>query len=141
MFAERASRGQLTKQIVRESGAMHFDPERVRRNVREATTEDLLDRATVYRAGMEPEALEIIDAELRKRGLTAGQIADHAQERRAETRPLPDGTVVRCSFCYRPAVAEGWGWHRLWGLVPIFPRFYYYCSEHRPDVAAENEVT
>ena len=34
---------------------------------------------------------------------------------------LPDGTAVRCSFCHRPAVAEGWGWHRLWGVLPLFP--------------------
>jgi hypothetical protein len=49
---------------------------------------------------------------------------------------LPDGTAVGCSFCHRPAVAEGWGWHRLWGLLPVFPRYYYYCSEHRPDVSS-----
>jgi hypothetical protein len=30
---------------------MQFDPERVLVNVRNATTEDLLDRVTVYRAG------------------------------------------------------------------------------------------
>ena len=40
-----------------------FNPERVWQNAREASTEDLLDRVTVYRAGMEPEALEIIEEE------------------------------------------------------------------------------
>ena len=34
---------------------MRFDVERVRQNVQQATTEDLLDRLTVYREGMEPE--------------------------------------------------------------------------------------
>jgi hypothetical protein len=113
---------------------MLFNLERVKENVRKATTEDLLDRITVYRAGMEESALEVIEAELRARDISANAIATHAERRRQETMLLPDGTAVRCSFCDRPAVAEGWGWHRLWGLLPIFPRFYYYCSEHRPDV-------
>jgi hypothetical protein len=119
---------------------MQFEPERVRSNVEKAATEDLLDRATVYRAGMEPAALEIIDAELRFRGVTPGEIADHAARRERETLQLPDGTVAMCSFCYRPAVAEGWGWHwihlMIWGqrrpIIPVFPRFYRYCREHMP---------
>ena len=39
---------------------MELDLERVRANAQQASTEDLLDRATVFRDGMEPEALEII---------------------------------------------------------------------------------
>jgi hypothetical protein len=112
---------------------MLFDLERVKANVRGATTEDLLDRATVYRAGMEESALEVIEAELRARKVSRDEIEAHGERRRQETTFLPDGTAVRCSFCHRPAVAEGWGWHRLWGLLPVFPCFYYYCSEHRPD--------
>jgi hypothetical protein len=113
---------------------MLFDLERVRAIVRKATTEDLLDRVTVYRAGMEESALRVIEQELRARNISADEIEAHAEQRRQETTFLPDGTAVRCSFCHRPAVAEGWGWHRLWGLVPLFPRFYYYCAEHQPDV-------
>ena len=120
---------------------MLFNLDRVRRNVREATTEDLLDRATVYRAGMEPDALPVIEAELRERGVTAEEITDHERQRRAETSALPDGTVRHCSFCHRPAVAEGHGWHRLWGLLPVFPRFYYYCSAHRPDMQGKRKIT
>jgi hypothetical protein len=112
---------------------MLFDIERVKQNARRATTEDLLDRVTVYRPGMEAQALEVIEAELRERGVSAQQIDDHERQRRQETRPLPDGTVAKCSFCSRPAVAEGWGWHRMWGILPLFPRFYQYCSVHRPD--------
>jgi hypothetical protein len=111
---------------------MRFDPDRVRQNVRQASTEDLLDRVTVYREGMEPEALEIIEAELEARGLGAEQIQAHAGRRRREVIPLPDGTAARCSFCDRPACDQGWGWHRLWGLLPVFPRYYYYCDEHHP---------
>ncbi len=113
---------------------MLFDLERVKANVRKATTEDLLDRVTVYREGMEESALAVIEQELRARHISADEIEAHAERRRRETSFLPDGTAVRCSFCHRPAVAEGWGWHRLWGLLPLFPRFYHYCSEHRPDV-------
>ena len=114
-----------------------FDPERVRSNVRQAEDEDLLDRVTVYRSGMEPEALEIIEAELRARGIRGEQIEAHAQERAPEIIPLPDGTVRPCSFCHRPAVDHGWGWHRLWGVLPVFPRYYFYCEEHRPAGAGE----
>lgn len=112
---------------------MLFDLERVKANVRQAATEDLLDRVTVYRAGMEEAALEVIEAELRRRNVRLDEIEAHAEQRSRETNLWPDGTAVCCSFCHRPAVAEGWGWHRWWGLVPLFPRFYYYCSEHRPE--------
>ena len=111
---------------------MQLDLKRVRINAKAATTEDLLDRVTVYRAGMEPRALQIIEEELEARSVTTAQIQQHEQTRRKETILLPDGTAVRCTFCHRPAVAEGWGWHRLWGMIPIFPRFYHYCAEHMP---------
>lgn len=113
---------------------LEFNPERVRDNVRQATTEDLLDRVTVYRSGMEPEALDIIEAELRARGVGPNHIENHAADRLQTAIPLDDGTVVVCSFCDRPAVKQGWGWHRLWGHVPVFPRFFSYCEEHRPGV-------
>jgi hypothetical protein len=111
---------------------IRFDPERVQANVRSAATEDLLDRATVYRSGMEPEALEIIEDELEARGVGPDEVAAHAARREREVAFLPDGTARRCSFCHQPAVAEGWGWHRMWGLLPVFPRFFYYCETHRP---------
>lgn len=50
---------------------MDWDADRVRANARQAPTEDLLERVTVYRSGMEPEAVEIIEAELRRRGICA----------------------------------------------------------------------
>jgi hypothetical protein len=120
---------------------MQFDAQRVRENVRQATTEDLLDRITVYRAGMEPEAVEIIETELARRGVDADAIEAHACQRGFESIMLPDGTAQSCSLCHRPAVAQGWGWHWLspmiWGkrrpLFPIFPRWYYWCLEHKPD--------
>ena len=108
-----------------------FNAERVRANVREATTEDLLDRATVYRDGMESEALDIIEAELSRRGVTRQDLeARAARYRRQSTLPQGEGARPRCSFCDRPAVRRGWGWHRLWGVLPLFPRPLAYCAEH-----------
>lgn len=111
---------------------MQFDLERVRRNVRQASTEDLLDRVTVYRVGMEPAALAVIEQELDQRGLTLEQIAEHEQRRREQIILRPDGSVQPCSRCSRPAVTAGWGWHRVWGRVPLFPRWFAYCDEHDP---------
>src|SRR5262245_45583073 len=113
---------------------MQVDPARVLANVREATTEDLLDRVTVYRAGMEPEAVTMIEAELEDRGVGREEIEAHRQRSAEKVIFLPDGIAAKCSVrrCYRPAVAEGWGMHRLWGLLPVFPRRFYYCEEHRP---------
>jgi hypothetical protein len=119
------------------SALMEFDRKRVTENVQQATTVDLLDRITVYRAGMEPEAVEIITAELSERGVDELAIAAHAQRRSREIIPLDDGTVAKCSYCYQPAVAEGWGWHRfrLFGrgpeLFPLYPRYFFYCTEHQ----------
>lgn len=123
---------------------MKYDREKVRENARKAETEDLLDRVTVYRAGMEPDALYVIEEELRGRGVTAADIDAHA--RRREEAGLCDdrGIPARCSFCDRPAVARGWGWHRyqgrwlpqsLRGRLPLFPRPFWYCAIHRPGAA------
>jgi len=119
---------------------MQFDLERVRENVRQATTEDLLDRLTVYRAGMEPEALVLIEAELLRREIDADAIEAHACQRAHEAIVMPDGTARGCMFCHRPAVAEGWGWHWVSlmmggerrSLFPVFPRYFYWCSQHQP---------
>jgi hypothetical protein len=117
---------------------MEFDPVRVRENARKATTEDLLDRVTVYRSGMEPAAVEIIEGELQDRGIYRDRIRKHADERREKVLLHPDGIAIKCSNCYRPAIAARWGWHWLsimaWGkrrpLLPLFPRYYHYCELH-----------
>jgi hypothetical protein len=128
-----------------------FNAERVRANVREATTEDLLDRATVSSDGMEPEALDIIEAELSRRGVTRQDLEAHADRyRRENTLPPGEGPPPRCSFCDRPAVAQRWGWHRLQGrglagvltsLLPLYrPRFLSYCAAHRPAPPGEGRA-
>ena len=108
-----------------------FNLDRVQANVRKAGLEDLLDRATVYRNGMEPAALELIDAELRARGIDTAEIAAH-RERRAATIYGADGLAVKCGKCFRPAVARRWGWHCLWGVLPVFRRRLAFCDEHKP---------
>jgi hypothetical protein len=111
---------------------MLFDVERVRANARQATTEDLLDRATAYAEGMEPEALDIIETELRRRGVTWADQKAHAERYQQQSRLPGGGLAPLCRRCARPAVVRAWGWHRLWGRVPVFPRPYYYCETHAP---------
>lgn len=110
---------------------MKLNLERVRHNVAQATTEDLLDRATVYRADMEPEALEVIEEELLRRGVQAAKWAEHADRQRQAIVRGEDGPV-RCCRCSRPAVRQGWTWYRFLGVLPLFRRQVGWCAEHKP---------
>lgn len=114
---------------------MELDLHKVVAFVRRAETEELLDRVTVYREGMEPAALDLMENELARRGLTPEAIAAHDRARRETAILLDDGTALRCSFCERPAVVRAWAWHRLWGRVPVFPRRFSYCSNCEGRVA------
>ena len=107
-----------------------FDLKAVAKYIRKAETEDLLDRVTIYREGMEPAALDLMEGELDRRGVTREEIAEHDAFRRATAILLDDGTALRCSFCDRPAVVRAWGWHRLFGRLPIFPRRFAWCAVH-----------
>jgi len=111
---------------------LDFDFERVLANVRRSATDDLLSRITVFREGMEPQALQLIENELAGRGIGSEEIAAFEEKLRREMIVGADGLPVRCSFCHLPAVAQGWDWHRLWGRIPVFQRYFYYCEEHRP---------
>jgi hypothetical protein len=111
---------------------MRIDLERIRENIRQATTEDLLDRATIYREGMEAEALDIIERELQQRGVSWDARSEHERKRREETLFDSQGLPMKCYRCRRPAVVETRGWHRLWGVLPLFPRRFAWCAEHRP---------
>jgi hypothetical protein len=111
---------------------LDFNVERVLENVRRSSTPDLLSRITVFREGMEPKAIQLIEIELADRGVTPEEIEAHEEKLRQEMIVAPDGMPVRCDLCHQPAVAEGWSWHRLWGRFPVFPRYFYYCAEHRP---------
>lgn len=109
---------------------MQFHPDKVLANARRAATEDLLDRVTVFRDGMEPEALEVIEAELARRGLGPEEIHRHGRELKHRVVKRADGLVARCSFCPRAAVESRTGWHKLLRLVPLFRRTLYYCERH-----------
>jgi hypothetical protein len=113
----------------RRSAMFQADLEAIRANVCAASTEDLLDRVTAYRSGMEPEAVELIEEELRRRGVTAAQQIDHAT---AHIGVLVDaqGLALRCQRCARPAVWRGLRWHWLWGMLPLFPRRMILCAAH-----------
>jgi hypothetical protein len=108
------------------------DLERVRANVQQATTPDLLERATAYREGMEPEALAIIEEELHRRGVSEEEVRAAAERWQRQGMPVGDGTVQSCSFCPRPAVAAGWIWRRVFLVLPLVPVRVRYCEEHRP---------
>ena len=109
---------------------MELDLDRVRDNVREAETEDLLDRATVYRDEMESEALTLIEEELDNRKVSDAQREQHRRSR-ANILHDADGRPVRCRECWRPAVVKLWRWHRLFGLVPVFPEVRSLCEKHQ----------
>lgn len=104
----------------------------IARYVRTADTQELLDRVTVYREGMEPAALDLMEGELDRRRVTRAQIAEHDARYRAVAIMLPDGTARRCERCDRPATFRGRRWHRMYGIFPVFRRTVYLCSEHQP---------
>lgn len=110
---------------------MRVDPQRILDNARRAETEDLLDRVTLYRDQMEPDAVEVIEAELAGRGITPDDIRSHQREYQHRVVRRSDGAVAKCSFCPRAATTSHRGWHKLWHLVPIFKRTYYACDEHK----------
>ena len=118
---------------------MDFDINEVARYVREADTEELLDRVTVFRDGMEPAAIDLMEGELGRRGVRYDDIVAHREQRREKVLVHADGMAVRCSFCERPAVSRKWGWHRLFGRIPLFPRMFSYCDVHDPQPPAGND--
>ena len=98
---------------------------------RTATTEELLDRATVFRPDHDPEALDLFERELRRRGVGFDEMERHGGKRAEAAIVRSDGTIARCEFCERPAEVTAWKWQRLWGKVPIFPRPMALCEHHR----------
>lgn len=91
-----------------------------------------MDRMTVWRDQLEPAAVEIIAAELRQRGVGPEAIEAHRQQRAAAGIQGSDGIAWKCSFCGKPARGRRWGWHRLWGWLPVFPRKFACCADHDP---------
>ncbi len=109
---------------------MKLDLEAVAAWIRRAETDELLDRATVFRPEMEPEAVDLVLAELSRRGISDAKIEGHASARLACAVIRPDGTVERCRFCDRPAAVRAWKWWRLFRIVPVFPVPMPVCERH-----------
>src|SRR5690242_13271778 len=108
-----------------------FNREKVQANITQASTPDLLDRVTIYRAGMEAEAVEMIEEELIRRGVTPEQVREHSRHYGEVVRDAA-GVPRRCWRCQKPAVATAWVTHKLFGLVPLFPVRRAFCAEHAP---------
>lgn len=99
--------------------------------VRSAATEELLDRATIFRGDHDPDAIIRFEQELRRRRVVQSEIDAHEQMRTESAIARGDGSIQRCEFCERPAELTAWKWHRLWGKVPLFPRPMALCGHHR----------
>ena len=105
---------------------------RLERFVHDAETEDLVNQVTAFRAGMRPDVLPLIEAELRRRGIGPDDVAAHQAEVDAAVIWQAPGLARKCRDCERPAVETRWDWHRLWNTVPILPARFYYCVAHCP---------
>lgn len=117
---------------------MHLPLKEIATYTRRASTEELLNRVTIYREGMEPAALDLMEGELDRRGVTRAQIAEYDAQQQTVVLRRPDGSARRCEKCDRPAVHQHRRWHRVYGLVPVFRRTLYSCGEHAPEKPAPN---
>jgi hypothetical protein len=111
---------------------MNLNLRAIAKSIRESSTEELLDRVTVYREGMEPAALDLIEGELSRRGFNSTAISDHEAERKAQGLLLIGGVAWPCSRCNRPAVRRAWTWLRLARWIPVLPWRLRFCQEHDP---------
>jgi len=109
---------------------MNFDLKRVAENVREADTDDLLDRITVYYSGMEPAAIDLIHAELARRGVSDRKIRAYALEVAAKVIVDDAGLTVSCMRCSSPAVSREWRMYRVLRSIPVFPMKMPLCEAH-----------
>lgn len=109
---------------------IEYQEQKVIVNIRQADSDDLLDRITAFRNGMEPEAIDLIERELQRRGVTPAQIAERSEQCQRDCVFHADGTAKKCARCRKPAVREQWSWHKLFGLLPLFPRPMCFCKEH-----------
>lgn len=98
----------------------------------QAETPVLLDRVTVLREGMTPDAVEIFLAELARRGVGPEQIRDHEREWKPRVLQRPDGLPATCTWCGRAATTQRQAWHKLFRLFPVYKRTQYYCNDHAP---------
>jgi hypothetical protein len=101
---------------------------------RTAETPLLLDRVTVLKAGMDPDAIEIFLAELARRGVGPERIRDHELDWKTRVLTRPDGLPATCVWCGRAATVQRQAWHKFFRLIPVYKRTQYYCEDHAPSV-------
>ncbi|MSR32216.1 MAG: hypothetical protein EXR99_11990 [Gemmataceae bacterium] len=111
---------------------MRIDLNKVAGYAQNACTEELLDRVTLWRQGMEADALQILEMELAKRGITFQEVQNHAEQWSGRVARDASGLPLVCKQCPRPATVIGWSWVRILGLLPLFPRRCGYCDTHKP---------
>lgn len=109
---------------------MEIDLRRVAEWMRSASTEELLDRVTVFREDVEPAAFDLFRGELDRRGVPEWAIAEHELVRRERIIQRADGSVVKCWKCPRPAVARARRWWRILRVIPVLPLRMPVCEEH-----------
>ncbi|MGL4419886.1 MAG: hypothetical protein ACRCZF_04405, partial [Gemmataceae bacterium] len=94
-------------------------------------TEELLDQILFFRQETEPVALDLMEAELQKRGLGEADWLLHDAGHRAMCLQDSAGQVVRCSFCRRPAQVQARQWRKLFGMIPLWPQLLPACAAHQ----------
>lgn len=109
---------------------MDLDLQAIVTNIRKAETDDLLDRVTVLRETMEPAAVDLIYAELARRGYSPEAIDEYGVGREPTVIRDDSGVTLTCQRCRRPAVTAKWRWHKVWGVIPLFPRWLATCEMH-----------
>ena len=112
-----------------------INAEKCRAFAREASDGELLDQLGFFSDGLEEEALAILRRELSQREAKPGPLDLVIEEHRRTHGPLvlfaPDRFPRLCGECHRAATHRELGWVRFFGLAPMFPRFAYFCDNHK----------
>ena len=109
---------------------MESRPQKLLAHVQQMEQEELLDRVTVFRDAMRPDAVEVMEAELARRGVGPDEIHQHHRQIRHRVLLDSHGIPLQCSWCERAAVEKREDLHKLWRLIPVAKRVWYYCERH-----------
>ena len=103
--------------------------EQVRKFAALAETNDLIERVTIQRDDLDPEALTIIMQELLSRNISAETVSEYEKSR---DKFLYDsqGKPRLCNICGRPAISSIKSWLKFLRIVPIMPITEYCCEAH-----------
>lgn len=97
-----------------------------------ASTRELLDRVTLFRKGMETEAIEILEKELSRRGVSPRDCQEHQEKWAPKILWDSEGLPRTCCKCQNPATSLGKAWVRFFGLIPLIPYRAAFCEDHLP---------